>query len=78
MAEADPPARSISLGTGVDTIDAATWDRLHDGGNPFVSHRFLSLLERSGSVGAGSGLQAAPLLDEDVAGALVAAAPAYL
>lgn len=78
MAEADPPARTISLGTGVDAIDAAAWDRLHDGGNPFVSHRFLSLLERSGSVGAGTGWQAAPLLVEDEVGALVAAAPAYL
>lgn len=78
MAEADPPARSISLGTGVDAIDAAAWDALHDGGNPFVGHAFLSLLEKSGSVGPGTGWQAAPLLVEDGAGALVAAAPAYL
>ncbi len=78
MAEADPPARSISLGAGVDAIDAATWDGLHDGGNPFVGHAFLSLLERSGSVGPGTGWQAAPLLVEDEAGTLLAAAPAYL
>ncbi|MGH6651322.1 MAG: GNAT family N-acetyltransferase [Sphingopyxis sp.] len=78
MAEADPPARSISLGTGVDAIDAAAWDGLHDGGNPFVGHAFLSLLERSNSVGPGTGWQAAPLLVEDEAGTLLAAAPAYL
>ena len=78
MAEADPPARTISLGTGVAAIDAAAWDALHDGGNPFVSHAFLSLLEQSGSVGPGTGWQAAPLLVEDAGGALVAAAPAYL
>ena len=78
MAEADPPARTISLGTGVAAIDAAAWDSLHDGGNPFVGHAFLSLLEQSGSVGAGTGWQAAPLLVEDAGGALVAAAPAYL
>ena len=78
MAEADPPARTISLGTGVGAIDAAAWDALHDGGNPFVSHDFLSLLEASGSVGPGTGWQAAPLLVEDDGGVLVAAAPAYL
>ena len=78
MAEADPPARTISLGSGVAAIDAAMWDGLHDGGNPFVGHAFLSLLERSGSVGAGTGWQAAPLLVEDESGGLLAAAPAYL
>lgn len=78
MAEADPLARTISLGTGVAAIDAATWDALHDGGNPFVGHAFLSLLEESGSVGPGTGWQAAPLLVEDGGGRLIAAAPAYL
>ncbi|MBA3939673.1 MAG: GNAT family N-acetyltransferase [Sphingopyxis sp.] len=78
MAEADPPARTISLGTGVADIDAAAWDALAGGGNPFVGHAFLSLLEQSGSVGPGTGWQAAPLLVEDDGGRLVAAAPAYL
>ncbi|AJA11095.1 hypothetical protein SKP52_21155 [Sphingopyxis fribergensis] len=78
MAEADPPARAISLGSGVAAIEAAAWDALHDGSNPFVGHAFLALLEDSGSVGAGTGWQAAPLLVEDAGGALVAAAPAYL
>ena len=78
MAESDPHARTISLGTGVAAIDAAAWDALHDGGNPFIGHDFLSLLEQSGSVGPGTGWQAAPLLVEDEGGRLVAAAPAYL
>ena len=78
MAEADPPARTISLGSGVAALDAAAWDALAGDGNPFVGHDFLSLLEESGSVGPGTGWQAAPLLVEDAAGALVAAAPAYL
>ncbi|WP_432768606.1 MAG: N-acetyltransferase [Sphingopyxis sp.] len=78
MAEADPPARTISLGSGVAAIDAAAWDALAGGGNPFVGHAFLSLLEESGSVGPGTGWQAAPLLVEDARGTLVAAAPAYL
>lgn len=78
MAEADPPARTLSLGSGVAAVDPAAWDALAGGANPFVSHDFLSLLEESGSVGPGTGWQAAPLLVEDEAGALVAAAPAYL
>lgn len=78
MAEADPPARTISLGTGIGTVEGAAWDALHDGGNPFVGHDFLTLLEKSGSVGAGTGWQPAPLLVEDDRGTLVAAAPAYL
>ena len=78
MAEADPPQRSLSLGTGVAAVDAAAWDALAGGGNPFVGHDFLSLLEQSGSVGPGTGWQAAPLLVEEGGGALVAAAPAYL
>ena len=45
MAEAEPPARTISLGTGVAAIERGAWDALHDGGNPFVSHAFLTLLE---------------------------------
>ena len=78
MAEADPLARTISLGTGVAALDPAAWDALTGGSNPFVGHAFLSLLEESGSVGPGTGWQAAPLLVEDEAGGLVAAAPAYL
>jgi len=78
MAEADPPTRTIRLGDGVAAVGAAAWDALHDGANPFVGHDFLALLEESGSVGPGTGWQAAPLLIEDGTGALVAAAPAYL
>ncbi len=78
MADADPPARTISLGTGVAAVEAAAWDALAGGANPFVGHAFLSLLEESGSVGPRTGWQPAPLLVDDGAGALVAAAPAYL
>ena len=78
MAEADPPVRTISLGTGVAAIERDMWDALHNGANPFVSHDFLALLEASGSLGPGTGWQPAPLLVEDDRGTLVAAAPAYL
>ncbi len=65
------------LAPGVAGIDAAAWDRLA-GGDPFVSHAFLGALERSGSVGPGTGWSPAPILVEDQTGALFAAAPAYL
>lgn len=71
-------ARIIRLGGSVAEIPAAAWDGLHDGANPFVGHAFLALLEESGSVGPGTGWQSAPLLVEDDAGTLLAAAPAYL
>jgi uncharacterized protein len=76
MAEAD--RLTLRIGSGVADISTAAWDALHDGGNPFVSHAFLALLEVSGSVGPGTGWQAAPLLVEDASGALLAAAPAYV
>ena len=62
---------------GVSSIDAADWDRVA-GDHPFVSHAFLSALEESGSVGPGTGWTPAPILIDDDAGALAAAAPAYL
>lgn len=78
MAASAQGALSLRIGSGVADVPAAAWDALHDGGNPFVCHRFLALLETSGSVGPGTGWQAAPLLVEDDAGTLLAAAPAYL
>ena len=71
-------ALTLRIGSGVADVPAAAWDALHDGGNPFVGHAFLALLEESGSVGPGTGWQAVPLLVEDAGGALLAAAPAYV
>ena len=65
------------LAPAVAEIDAVAWDAL-TGGDPFLSHAFLSALEDSGSVGPGSGWSPAPLMIEDQTGALLAAAPAYL
>jgi uncharacterized protein len=65
------------IASGVAALDAAQWDAL-SGGNPFVSHAFLSTLETSGSVGAGSGWSPAPILIRDESGALSGALPAYL
>jgi len=60
----------------VSGLNAHAWDRL-TGGDPFLSHAFLSSLEDSDSVGPGTGWTPAPILIEDE-GKLVGAAPAYL
>ncbi len=64
------------IASGVSAIGAEQWDSL-GGGHPFVSHAFLSALEQSRSVGAGTGWTPAPILVED-GESLAAAAPAYL
>ena len=65
------------IASGVAGLNGAAWDRIA-GDHPFVSHAFLSSLEDSGSVGPGTGWTPAPILVEDDADHLVAAAPAYL
>ena len=64
------------IASGVSGLNARAWDRL-TGGDPFLSHAFLSALEDSRSVGAGTGWTPAPILVEDEASHVVAAAPAY-
>ena len=54
------------IASGVSGLNAHAWDRLA-GGDPFVSHAFLSALEDSGSVGPGTGWTPAPILVEDEA-----------
>lgn len=58
-------------------IAAADWDACAGTANPFVSHAFLSILEESGSVGAGTGWQPLPIVVEAPDGSILAAAPAY-
>jgi predicted N-acyltransferase len=65
------------IASGVAGLNARAWDRLGNG-DPFLSHAFLSALEESRSVGPGTGWTPAPILVEDDASHLVAAAPAYL
>jgi len=64
------------IASAVSGLNAYAWDRL-TGGDPFLSHAFLSSLEYSGSVGPGTGWTPAPILIEDE-GKLVGTAPAYL
>jgi predicted N-acyltransferase len=70
--------REVSVGSGVGDFISAQWDALSDGGNPFVSHAFLSTLEDSGSVGRGTGWQSAPLVMTGADGVLAGALPAYV
>lgn len=72
--EADIVAK---IASGVSGLNSYAWDRL-GASDPFVSHAFLAALEESGSVGRGTGWTPAPLLIEDEADHLLAAAPAYL
>ena len=71
-------ALTIEVANRVGALDAKAWDALDPSGNPFTSHRFLSLLEESGSVGEGTGWMPAPLLLRGEGDELLAAMPAYL
>jgi predicted N-acyltransferase len=64
------------LSEGILGIDTEPWDRLVPTADPFVRHAFLGLLERSGSVGPGTGWQPLHAVVEE-AGEIVAAAPLY-
>ena len=78
MADGDSPIIA-RIANGVTDVPRTDWDALAGGDDPFLSHDFLSLLEQSGSVGPGTGWQAAPILiDKASGGGLVAAVPAYL
>jgi predicted N-acyltransferase len=65
------------IASGVSGLNARAWDGL-GATDPFVGHAFLSSLEDSNSVGPGTGWAPAPILVEDDADHLIAAAPAYL
>lgn len=76
MSESEFVAR---IGGSVGAFDRAEWNALAGGGNPFVSHEFLTALEDSGSVGPGTGWQPAPIvITADEGSPLLAATPAYL
>lgn len=76
MTEAGQHEITISLSDGVREVAPPEWDALSDG-SPQLSHAFLSALERSGSVGEGTGWEPMPLLVRR-AGQLIGAVPLYL
>ncbi|MGB5810245.1 MAG: GNAT family N-acetyltransferase [Polyangiales bacterium] len=67
----------IRVLSSLASVEAADWDALTGDDDPFVDHAFLSLLERSGSVGHGSGWEPSHVTvwrDKKLVGAL----PLYL
>ena len=66
----------VEIVTSISEIAPADWDALSDG-TPLVSHAFLSALERSGSVGQGTGWMPHPLIIK-AGQQLVGAIPLYL
>ncbi|MDT0576514.1 GNAT family N-acetyltransferase [Croceicoccus sp. F390] len=73
-----PQGRSVRIAPDVSSLPAGQWDALDATGNPFTSHRFLSLLEEAGSVGGRSGWKPAPLVMEGQDTSLSAAVPLYI
>lgn len=65
------------IARGVTAIAADDWDACAGGDNPFLSHAFLSLLERSESVGGRSGWTPLPIVVDGADGRPAAIAPAY-
>ena len=78
MADHDPDALVARIETRIGALNAASWDALAGSDDPFLSHAFLSLLEESRSVGAGSGWQPAPIIIDGDDGGMAAVLPAYL
>jgi uncharacterized protein len=72
---------TITIHEGVAAIDAVDWDRCADPDgaheNPFLSHRFLSALEESGSVGGRTGWTPRPIVATR-GGAVIGVAPLYI
>jgi predicted N-acyltransferase len=67
----------IRIEADISGIPAAQWDACAGAGNPFVSHAFLSALERSGSAIAETGWQPLPIVIDGACGTPAAIVPAY-
>ena len=82
MFVATAPAWTLRTVDRIDAVDPLAWDRLatppERPANPFLTHRFLLALERSGSATRETGWQPFHLLLEDETGALRGALPTYL
>ena len=76
MADREPDL-TARIARAVGDVDPAQWDAFAGADDPFLTHRFLTLLETSGSVGDASGWSPLPVM-VDRGGRTIAAAPAYL
>lgn len=79
MLGVDDPSDAVTVSTltGVVDVPPAAWNALVDQDDPFLEHAFLAALERSGSVGPGTGWEPHILVAHQ-AGQLVGAVPLYL
>jgi predicted N-acyltransferase len=68
---------TLTLHKAVADIPAAEWDACAGGGNPFVSHAFLSAVEDSGSANARTGWMPQHMVLRDPEGRVAACAPMY-
>lgn len=71
------PPLAARIADGVSSIPAIDWDGCAGSANPFLSHAFLSMLERSGSATVETGWQPLPIVIDGADGAPAAIAPAY-
>ena len=78
----DSEAAIIRVVDDLSSVDSASWDAcanpLGEPVNPFVSHRFLSALEESGSATRRTGWLPQHILLEDERGQLAGCMPMYL
>ena len=77
MPDGAEPVTATLLGA-IDEVSAEAWDACAGAQNPFVSHAFLSALERSGSAVPDQGWQPRHLVVPDRDGGLLGAVPLYL
>ena len=66
------------IANGVAAFSPEDWNRCAGSDNPFLGHAFLTALEESGSVGARTGWQPAPIAIDGPDGRPDAVLPAYL
>ncbi len=76
MTKAEIPELRVEIRDGLGAVDAAAWDALTGGREPFLRHAFLEGLERHECLGRRYGWFPQHVLIFD-AGTLVAAAPCY-
>ncbi len=67
----------VSTPGGLVDVPSEAWDALVDPDDPFLEHAFLAAMERSGTVGPGTGWEPRVLVAHQ-AGQLVGAVPLYL
>lgn len=71
-------AHAVDVVSGIDSIDAASWDACAGSVDPFVSHAFLRAMENSGSATAETGWLPQHLVVRGAAGQIDAVAPLYV